>query len=201
MSFKVIFFLIVGYGKYSSFVRLKREYYLHFVPVPDLKVKIDKKTHLIKDVIYDLDRDTFNVALEEDAVYEFGTDKFSISLGEDDISRYNRRILKVDKLVEVYIKNGWEEFIPTDYKNIITSPEMHEIIEATNDIKEELKPDAFIEMVSAMMVESKLTRSLELVELFYFCNMETCQSVRIMERIKALQKLRRENNGRKKRYS
>lgn len=178
MSFKVTFFLIVSFGKYCSFTRLKREDHLSFVPVPGLNVKIDNKTHLIENVEYDLDTHNFNVILED-----------------DESSRYTYRVLEVDELVAFYIEDGWEEFIPTDYKNVITTPEMHDIIIAVNDVEEVLKPDEFIEMICAMMMRIKLTGSLQIRELFYFCDLDTCQEIRIMERLKELQKIKRDNDG------
>ena len=167
MSFKIVFLLVVSYGKYSAFIRLKREYFMKFVPTAGLNVKIDQKIHLIENVVYDLSTDIFNVTLEE-----------------DESSRYTYRIINLDKLVDMYIKDGWEESISMAYKIIKTTPEMHEIIEATNDIKDQLDFDAFTEMVASMMLKSKLTKTLELAEIFYFCNLETCQSIRIMEKIK-----------------
>ncbi|MCK4666894.1 hypothetical protein KAU33_09105 [Candidatus Dependentiae bacterium] len=175
MSFKVVFFLIVSYGKYDRFTRLKREYSLQFVPIPGIKIKIDKKTHFIEDVTYDLDTDTFNVILED-----------------DESSRYTCRVIKLDTLTDLYIKNGWEKFTPMDYKNVITTPEMHDIIVAVNDVKEVLKPDAFTEMVCAIMIQAKFARSIELRELLYFCDLSTCQSIGIMERFKELSDLKRE---------
>ena len=175
---KIIFFLTVRFGKCGSFKILKKEYHYHeipFTPVPGLGVKIDKKTHFIEDVVYDLDTGTYNAILED-----------------DNSSGYTYRFSEFNKLVGFYIRDGWEEFIPTDYKNVITTPKMHEIIAAINDIKEELNPSAFIEMVCAIMIESKLTRSLELGELFYFCNLSTHQSLGIMERIDELSNLKRE---------
>ena len=175
MRFKIVFFFIVGFGKYGSFTRLKREYHLKFVPISGLSVKIGKKIHLIEDVVYDFNTDIFNVILED-----------------DNSSGNTYHFSEFTKVKNLYIEDGWEEFILTDYKNVITTPEMHEIITAVNDVKEELKHDAFIEMVSAIMIKSKLTKSLELKELFYFCDLDTCQSISIMERIKELLDLKRE---------
>jgi len=191
MSFKILFFLIVGYGKSNPFVRLKRELELNFVPFINLNVKIDQKTHLIENVVYDTNKDIFIVTLEEDDSSKINYHTSYKRSKEDEISIYNRYITKYNKLVDSYIENGWEEHILTDYKNVITTPEIHEIIIAVNDIKEELKPDAFIEMVSAMMIESKLRGSLEFRELFYFCNLVTCQQTRILERINELQKIKK----------
>lgn len=149
MTVKTTFHITLSDGNKRNDVGLKRENYLSFVPIEGMKIRIDFKKKVMKDVVYDLNKDTFIVELKED-------DSLILGLSNSTI----------EQLTEDYLEKGWERLVPSNRKEKVKNSKISYAIATVEQAKFHVGNEARIEKMSEAIINSGLTEREDIERVF-----------------------------------